>query len=369
MPAGFLWPMLVTGAILVLTGCAAPRTGVELARRGDEIVICGRYFHTGAPVVLWTDPGGYDAYRVERRFVPADQAAWGWTDADGKRPGPVSPNRYDVRNPRGSVTGPEVLTPEELERVRGGGWDLPTLRRVVDQFVIHYDVAGTSRQCFKVLHDLRGLSVHFMLDLDGTIYQTLDVKERAWHATTSNHRSIGIEIANIGAYPAKDAAVLDRWYARDDAGRVRVTLPDWMDDGGVRTPGFVARPIRDEPIRGVINGSDLRQYDLTPEQYDSLIRLTAALCTALPGIRCDYPRDAAGSVIPSKLSDDELASYSGLLGHWHVQENKTDPGPAFQWDRVIAGARRRMGIAPTPRRAGLLLGPDDGHAGRRPDRP
>jgi len=38
-------------------------------------------------------------------------------------------------------------------------------------------------QCFKVLHDHRDLSVHFMLDLDGTIYQTLDLKERAWHAT------------------------------------------------------------------------------------------------------------------------------------------------------------------------------------------
>ena len=95
------------------------------------------------------------------------------------------------------------LTDEEIERVRGGGWDLPLLQRVVDQFVIHFDVCGTSRQCFKVLQDMRGLSVHFMLDLDGTIYQTLDLKERAWHATSSNSRSVGIEIANIGAYPAR----------------------------------------------------------------------------------------------------------------------------------------------------------------------
>ena len=61
-------------------------------------------------------------------------------------------------------------------RVRGG-WDIPLLQRVVDQFVIHYDVAGTSRNCFEVLQDKRGLSVHFMLDLDGTIYQSLDLKE------------------------------------------------------------------------------------------------------------------------------------------------------------------------------------------------
>jgi hypothetical protein len=61
-----------------------------------------------------------------------------------------------------------------------------------------------------------------MLDLDGTLYQALDLKvnavlcvrasgsngsivvivqEKAFHATIANGRSIGIEIANVGAYP------------------------------------------------------------------------------------------------------------------------------------------------------------------------
>src|SRR5438094_626244 len=44
------------------------RPGALLPRAGDEIMVCGQLFHTGAPVVLWTDPGGYDAYRTERRF-------------------------------------------------------------------------------------------------------------------------------------------------------------------------------------------------------------------------------------------------------------------------------------------------------------
>ncbi len=322
-----------------LAGCAANPVARELPRRGDEIVICGRYFHTGAPVVLWTDPGGYDAYRVERRFVPLDKASWEATV--GENAG-REPARFNLRNPQGGLTGSAALTPEEIERVRGGGWDLPTLRKVVDQFVIHYDVAGTSRQCFQVLHDLRGLSVHFMIDLDGTIYQTLDVKERAWHATTSNHRSVGVEIANIGAYPPGEGSPLDSWYARDEGGRVRVTLPAWMGDGGVRTPGFVARPARDERVRGTIQGRELEQYDLTPEQYESLIRLTATLCAVLPRIRCEYPRDSSGGLVTTRLSDDDLGAYAGLLGHWHVQENKTDPGPAFDWERVVGGARRMM---------------------------
>jgi hypothetical protein len=31
-----------------------------------------------------------------------------------------------------------------------------------------------------------------------------------------------------------------------------------------------------------------------------------------------------------------------------VQTNKQDPGPAFQWDKVINGARKRMGLKPLP---------------------
>lgn len=324
-------PALVAVFVVMAGGCVRAPVAGELRRRGDEIVVCGRYFHTGAPVVLWTDPGGYDAYRVEPRFAAAS------ADARSDLP----PARYGLRNPRGGVTGDAVLLADDLERVRAGGWDLPTLRRVVDQFVIHYDVAGTSRQCFRVLHDLRGLSVHFMIDLDGTIYQTLDVKERAWHATTSNDRSVGVEIANIGAYPEGGDSPLRTWYAADGGG-VRVVLPDWMGDGGIRTPGFIARPDRPESVRGSIQGRTLEQYDFTREQYESLTRLTAALCTVLPRITCDYPRDAAGNLIPSALPDEELAQYSGLLGHYHILENKTDPGPAFDWERVVAGARRLM---------------------------
>jgi len=31
-----------------------------------------------------------------------------------------------------------------------------------------------------------------------------------------------------------------------------------------------------------------------------------------------------------------------VMGHFHIQTNKVDPGPAFQWDRVIQGARRLL---------------------------
>lgn len=358
-----LLPLLLFLLSFLPACTTVPRPGTPLARRGDEIMVAGQLFHTGAPVVLWIDPGGYDAYRTEKRFAPWDKSAWtppqpssGEGASSGRAAGPATPNRYGLRFER----TPDKLPPDLFEQVRGGGWDLPALQQRIDQFVIHYDAAGASRQCFKVLHDRRGLSVHFMLDLDGTIYQTLDLKERAWHATTSNDRSIGIEIANIGAYPlpppSSDPSTdrgetsprhplpppLSSYYTTDASGRTTITLPPHLGDGGIRTPNFVPRPARPDPVVGTIQGGAYIQFDLTPEQYDSLIKLTATLCTIFPNLPCDYPRDADGALIPHKLEDAHLAAYRGLLGHYHIQANKIDPGPAFDWDRVVTGARRLM---------------------------
>ncbi len=321
-------------AAMVITGCkTAPKTGDIAARTGDEIVIAGHFVHTGTRVVTWMDPHGYDAYRVERRFSPMDKSDWKDSSEEVKELS--SPNRYSLRHSTN-------FTDAQLEQIRGGGWDLPLLQSVVDQFVLHFDVAGTSRQCFKTLHDHRDLSVHFMLDIDGTIYQTLDVKERAWHATTSNGRSVGIEIANMGAYPVDGKNPFDRWYKKDASGQTTLILPESLGDGGVLTKNFVGHPARPNPIIGMVQGKELIQYDYTPQQYAALIKLTAALCKVLPKIKCDYPKDAHGKLITNKLPDSELEAYEGVLGHYHIQRNKVDPGPALQWDYVIDHARRLM---------------------------
>jgi N-acetyl-anhydromuramyl-L-alanine amidase AmpD len=354
-----LTSMYLCITLSILSSCTkttAPEThslsdqkpGTLLPRAGDEIVVCGQLFHTGAPVVLWLDPGGYDAYRTDRRFAAYDKSSFEATTRESS--GIKSPERYNMRytapvtqpTTRALVTGKNfLLSDEELAKARAG-WELDDLRKRVDQFVYHYDVAGTSQVCFKVLHDNRGLSVHFMLDLDGTIYQTLDLKERAWHATTSNTRSVGIEIANMGAYPSRTANAFQEWYQKDENGQTRIVLPKRYGDGGLRNKSIVLRPARNEVIAGQVQGRTYHMYDLTPQQYDSLIKLTATLCTIFPEMKCDYPRDNDGKLITRTLPDEMLANYKGLIGHYHIQKEKQDPGPAFDWDRVINGARRLM---------------------------
>lgn len=318
--------LLITLASALLTGCASsPATATRNERLGDEIVVAGQMFHTGTPIVLWFDPGGYDGYRAAQRFTPFSRSR---REREGE---PPVAQRYNYRS--------DTLTDDELDRVTNHGWDLQTLQKHVDQFVIHYDVCGDSKTCFRVLHDMRGLSIHFMLDLDGTIYQTLDLKERAWHATISNSRSIGIEIANMGAYPEEENEVFDRWYQRDGDETV-ITIPEARGDGGIRDQTVALSPARSEPVAGRIHDRDLFQYDLTPQQYEALIKLTATLCTVFPEIQPDYPRDEAGNLIPGVLTEEQHAAFGGLIGHYHIQRNKIDPGPAFDWDRVVNGARK-----------------------------
>lgn len=329
-------PLSVIGSalvILLLASCAhAPKA--PSVRKGDEIIVAGEIFHTGTRVVTWLDPQGYDAYRTERRFAPLEDASFEKTQPVA--PEIRSPNRYGIRK--------EGLSEEELQRVRGGGWDLALLQKRIDQFVIHYDVAGFSRNCFRILHDQRGLSVHFMLDLDGTIYQTLDLKERASHATIANGRSIGIEIANMGAHPPGTAPLLNEWYQRDAKGQTYIRVPERLGDPHFLTPNFVGRPARPQPVAGMVQGTLLLQYDLTPQQYQALIKLTATLCRIFPQLKCDYPRDSRGGLLRQKIPTESYPEYRGILGHYHVQLNKTDPGPAFDWDRLIAGARAQLGL-------------------------
>ncbi len=147
--------------------------------------MAGQRFHTGTRVVTWMDPGGYNAYQGAQ---------------------PISQR------------------PAARARTKAGGNQLAALQEIVDQFVLHYDACGLSKICFNALRE-RGLSVHFLLDVDGTIYQTLDLQERAAHATSANDRSIGIEIANIGAFPPGEAAQFEAWYQRDATGVVRFRVP------------------------------------------------------------------------------------------------------------------------------------------------
>src|SRR5271155_732245 len=89
-----LFLLLIIPALF--SGCLCHPQGRLEKRKGDEIVAAGKFFHTGTKVVLWMDPGGYDAYRVQRRFAPIEES--GWEDSRLKMGSHSSPNRFGTRD-------------------------------------------------------------------------------------------------------------------------------------------------------------------------------------------------------------------------------------------------------------------------------
>jgi len=260
-------------------------------------------------VILWSDVGGYNGY-LERRFRDPEHVL-------PTRParGCDTPRRYGLRK---CFTGiDEDERPPRDRRTRR------LLKKHVDLIVIHYDATGTSRRCFEVLHNARGLSAHFLIDLDGTIYQALDVVERARHAGRANDRSVGVELANVGAY--------------EDPEELHARAEILNDGYGVREEWISTASGDCEPVAGVIQGRLVYQFPFTDAQYDALIGLTRALHAAMPGIRLVLPRTPIGAVSTAVMTAKRLAAFRGVLGHYHVSDIKIDPGPAFDWDRFLHG--------------------------------
>ena len=327
---GLVVAVLLAGLV---AGCkTAPRPGTFAPRKGDEIVVAGQFFHTGARVVLWMDPGGYDAYRVERRFSPLDKADWETSHAEVKDLD--IPNRYNLRQQRPDGRGNRARARRRLgfaAAATRGRSVRPSLRRLRHQPAMFQGAPRHARP------------------------------ERAFHARSGRHdlpdaRREGTRLARDlleqplrrhrdrqhGRVPGRRQEPVRSVVCQRPNGEARITIPPQFGDGGILTKNFVGHPARPEPVTGTIQGKELMQYDFTPQQYQALIKLTAALCKALPKIKCDYPRDAAGKLIRDKLPDAELEAYQGVLGHFHIQTNKVDPGPAFQWDHVIGNARKLL---------------------------
>jgi N-acetyl-anhydromuramyl-L-alanine amidase AmpD len=321
--------LVLSGVALLAAACSSSSSDLapEIIPESinQSIVACGERLFVGAPVVLWTDPLGYSAYETELHFERPSVGV--------KRPASGELRYKPGRTNR--QTGEVLVTPET--------GSFSQLKNALDMFVVHYDVCGTSQTCFKVLHDRRGLSVQFMIDVDGTIYQTLDLRDTAWHASQTNARSVGVEIAQIGAYPLNDAGneTLARWYEEGPTG-TRLTLPKDAADLGVLTSGFEGRPARASKVLGRVQGSGLQQYDYTPEQYASLVKLTATLCHHFPKIKPDAPRDADGRVLTVRMDEAAELEFGGIVGHYHVSRQNVDPGPAFDWRGFLARVRARL---------------------------
>lgn len=133
------------------------------------------------------------------------------------------------------------------------------------------------------------LGVEFYIDPDANVYQFADPAHvDTFDAGDYNARSIGCEIASFGH----------------------------------RVPKGKKRNTASQEINS-------KRYDVavfTPEQMRAFVFLLAAVLRWFPKIPMRVPRDATGTIIKRTLTKEELATYSGVVGHFHLTERKVDPG-------------------------------------------
>ena len=162
-------------------------------------------------------------------------------------------------------------------------------------FVNHWDVCLSADSCARVLAR-RGISVHFCIDNDGTIFQLMDTQHAAWQAGSKkwNHASIGVEISN--AYYLK----YQGWYEKN---------------------GFGPRPVTDD---AKCHKSTLDPHlDFYPVQLEALKALWSAIHKAI-GIPLECPTDSKGELVTTVDRRCERGEFKGFINHYNLTRRKID---------------------------------------------
>jgi N-acetyl-anhydromuramyl-L-alanine amidase AmpD len=179
-----------------------------------------------------------------------------------------------------------------------------------DLIVLHFTAGSTADGAHQEwVRSPAQVGTAYIVDVDGTVYQTFDPKHWAYHLgmKTGNpghkhdKRSIGIEIVNVG--PLKWC--LGRWC--------------WWPNNFHKP--YIG-PLKEVTYRG------FRAYaDFRAEQYVSVASLLDKLCAEfkIPRIA---PADWLGCDLKAR------ATFSGVANHGNFRLDKCDIGPAFDRGRV-----------------------------------
>ncbi len=264
-----------------------------------EIIIGGKRFNIGWPTVNFMDDRNFNAH-TEACVNPSQACPQG-----------IFPFAQ-YRSPAQRAAGLPGTSRKMRYRWRHiGEHTFAAAQAAIKQFVVHLDGCADAEMCFNVLHNERGLSCHFLIDNDGTIYQTLDLVACAFHAAGLNETSIGVELANRG-----DAKKFPGFY---DKARYR------------KHPRDV--------VTCTIHNDRYLAYSFTEAQYGAMAALGLELSKLLPNIKLEFPMKD-GKPHWSVMPNLSFKKFQGYLGHYHIEGRKWDPGP-WDWQRFMRTIRGR----------------------------
>lgn len=191
--------------------------------------------------------------------------------------------------------------------LRLGGGQYYAEARAKSLLVIHHTVGRSARSTLEWWRaDPRRIGTAYLIDRDGTVYETFPAKYWAHHVGVAGDvelekRTIGIELASEGPLIAKNGFLA---FYNPKTGRGRLHTDPVVDLG---------REWR-----------SYRYFDAyEPAQIAALLGLVDQLCDRfhIPR-RC--PADAWGF-------DERWRSFEGVVSHSHLRADKTDIHPLGPW--------------------------------------
>lgn len=242
----------------------------------------------------------------------------------------------------------------------------------IRQVMFHLSGSDTVKKSVDALAS-RSLSTHILVGQDGTIYQAIDLDSAAYHGGEANNHSVGIDIVQrygffrfdedmtLERFDAMKPAERDQWLAkakrrRGGACSLLEEHPElealankleteeermFAADDDTNPHNFpsdlnagIKDPRRLHPIVGPveINRGNVRGYGPTPAAMEATVLLSSALLAAYPEIPRSIPSTFRGDPI-LRVADDPRGY--GLVGHFHWEAMRVDPGPGFDWQALV----------------------------------
>lgn len=168
--------------------------------------------------------------------------------------------------------------------------------RYINMVITHWDVCTSAKKCRYILA-AKGISTHFCIDWDGTIYQFMDVVHEGWHSGVSkiNQQSVGIDLNNP-VYTKYNKILVKR--------------------------GQPKRPV----IGGYsINGWKPKEFlGFHQVQIDAYIALLAGLNAHLPDLNLVPTGDTGNPKVIKTITVSKAATEGGVMHHAHVKKRKWD---------------------------------------------
>lgn len=165
-------------------------------------------------------------------------------------------------------------------------------QRAISKIITHWDVCRSSKHCFKYMQKEGDLSTHFSIDNDGTIYQFLDTRHKAWHASGANAESIGIDLST--AYYLEH----QEWYLKN-LGKEKPIVRD--------------ATVNDETLDPHLG--------FFPEQIEAYKQLLISLVRYYK-IPLRFPCTKTGELLQEYFEGSK--KFTGIMCHYHSQSGKID---------------------------------------------